>query len=204
MNSMVETQIDKYLASLRAGLPNLSVAEREEIIREISVHIRESVEEPGVDIENVLARMGSPEELAAQYRTDGLIKKATRGFSPLSVLRACLELTKRGIEGLILFLIALFGYGSALGFIATACMKPFMPKEVGLWVGPHFFDFGVHPGNASNPAIHEVLGRWYIPVTLYLGFIFLVVTTYGVRWLLKRSKGRAPIFIRNQTGMLSV
>jgi uncharacterized membrane protein len=62
------TGIDSYLIELRLHLTRLTIGEREEIVREINAHIRDSAEESGVAVEAILARLGPAQELAAQYR----------------------------------------------------------------------------------------------------------------------------------------
>ncbi|MGC2613029.1 MAG: hypothetical protein WA354_03285 [Terracidiphilus sp.] len=90
---MIETiqidtrQIDTYLASLRTHLGPMTLSERDEIIREISAHIRDSAEESGVSLETVLARLGPAEQLAAQYRDGVLISNASRSISPVKLER---------------------------------------------------------------------------------------------------------------------
>ena len=50
-----ELQIDNYLTALRLHLGPLTIAEREEIVREITAHIRDSAEVSGASVETVLA-----------------------------------------------------------------------------------------------------------------------------------------------------
>jgi hypothetical protein len=193
MNPSTESKIDNYLRRLRECLPTMSVADREEIIREISVHIRESVEEPNRKIDSILNRLGSAEKLAAQYGQDLVVRHASRSRSPLLILRATFELAKRGTEGFFLFLVALAGYALGGGLTLTAIVKPILPRQTGLWIGPGVFDFGVHEPRYSGQ-VHEVLGWWYIPIALFFGCLFLWLTTYGMRSWLKRWKRRGPIF----------
>jgi hypothetical protein len=188
-------QIDDYLSRLRQCLPNMSVEDREEIVREISAHIRECAEEPHSSIENILKRLGSAESLASQYGHDLLMRRARRSFSPVAILRATLALAKRGIEGFVLFLGTVVGYAMGGALLLTAILKPIFPRNVGLWMGPGVFDFGLHVPRYSDP-VHEVLGRWYIPVALVLGYFFIWLTTCGIRWYLRRSKRRGPLFTR--------
>ena len=79
----------------------LTIAEREEIVREITAHIRDSAEESGASIEAVLARLGPAEELAKQYREGLLIRQASRSLSPLVLLRATLRLATKGLSGIV-------------------------------------------------------------------------------------------------------
>lgn len=185
-------QIDDYLSKLRQCLPNMSVADREEIVREISVHIRECALEPGSSIKAILHRLGSAEDLASQYGGDLLVRRASRGFSPVLIFRATLALAKRGLEGLLLFFGTVVGYGMGGALVLTALLKPVFPRQIGLWIGPGVFDFGFHEPLYTSP-VHEVLGRWYIPIAMCLGWCLVCCTTYGIRWYLRRSKQRGPL-----------
>jgi HAAS domain-containing protein len=189
-------QIDNYLGKLRQCLPNMSAADREEIVREISVHIRECAQEPNSSIDEILKRLGSAESLASQYGQDRLIRHASRSVSPVLILRATLSLAQRGLEGFALFLGTLVGYAAGGALVLTAMLKPIFPAHVGLWIGPGVFNFGFHVPRYSDP-VREVLGHWYIPAALWLGFSLICLTTYGIRWYLRRSKPRGPVFTRS-------
>jgi uncharacterized membrane protein len=190
-----ELQIDNYLSKLRECLPNMSVADREEIVREISVHIRECAQEPGSSVDEILKRLGTAENLASQYGQDLLIRHASRGFSPLLILRATLALAQRGIEGFLLFLGTVVGYGMGASLALTALLKPIFPRNVGLWIGPRSVNFGFHVPVPSD-SVHEVFGQSYILVALVLAYFFFFVTTVGIRWYLRKSRQRAPLFGR--------
>lgn len=192
-----DVKIDNYLRKLRECLPYMSVADREEIVREISVHIRECALEPDRSIEGVLERLGSAESLASQYRHDLLIQHASRSISPVLILRATIALAKRGMEGFVLFIGALFGYALGGGLLVTAILKPIFPRQTGLWIGPGVFDFGIHEPRYAYP-VREVLGWWYIPLALSLGSFFVWLTTHGIRRFLRRSKQSGPLRARNQ------
>jgi len=196
-----ELQIDNYLSKFRACLPAMSVADREEIVREISVHIRESAQEPNGSVDRILLRLGPAEALASQYEQDRLIQRASRSVSPLLILRATLELGKRGAQGFAVFFGVIIGYALGGGLVLTAILKPIFPRQTGLWIGPGVFDFGVHFPSPADP-VHEVLGWWYIPVAFWLGAFFVWLTTYGIRRFLRRSRQHAPLFARAQMGMV--
>jgi hypothetical protein len=192
-----EMRIENYLAKLRECLPNMSVADREEVVREISVHIRECAQEPGSSMDGILMRLGSAENLASQYGQDMLIRHASRSISPLLILRATLHLAKRGLEGIALFFGAVFGYGAGGALLVTAILKPIFPRQTGLWIGPGVFDFGIHEPRYADP-VHEVLGWWYIPVAICLGSFFVWVTTYGIRRYLRRPRQGGPLLRQSQ------
>ncbi len=83
-----ETELDSYMSSLRGHLGPMALGEREEILCEISAHIRDSVEQSNLTVEAVLERLGPPDELAAQYRDGLLIRIASQSASPVLLLRA--------------------------------------------------------------------------------------------------------------------
>jgi hypothetical protein len=186
-------QIDNYLSELRKRLPRMPVQDREEIVREISAHIRECAQEPGSNIEDILKRLGSPAMVAAEYGHDRLMRRASRSFSPLLILRVTLALARRGVEGLALFFGTVLGYSMGVGLVVTALLKPIFPRNVGLWIGNKVLDFGFRAPSNTIPE-HEVLGPWYVPIALALGYFFIWLTTYGIRWYLRRSRQRAPLF----------
>ncbi len=181
-----EQQISQYLAALRDSLGPVTLAEREEILLEIGAHIRDSVEEPGVSVDNVLARLGPPQKLATEYRDGLLIRQAGRSFSPLVLLHAALRLAAKGFFGTLVFFSALLGYVIGGGLILTAFAKPFIPAHVGLFAGPYEYGFGIRfPLHAGE---RELLGWWYIPVALVLGSLCMVLTSWAIRAFLRMSQ----------------
>ena len=190
-----ELQANDYLARLRASLSGMTLAEREDIVQEIQMHIRERSSDPQTSIEGILAGLGPADELAQQYRTGLLVQKARHSISPLPILRATLRWATTGVEGFIVFMIAITGYMTGGAFLLLALLKPFFPKYTGLWMGPGEFAFSFHMGaTMTNPAsqVHEVLGWWFIPVCLVLGSLSLAGTTKLIQLLLRRFRWRVP------------
>jgi uncharacterized membrane protein len=183
-----EMQIDSYLTALRTHLGPLTIAEREEIVREIAAHVRDSAEESGASVEGVLARLGPADELAAQYRDGLLIRQASRSISPVKLLRATLRLATKGVSGVVVFFLAIFGYAMGAGLVLTALVKPLLPANTGVW-----FNNGqlVSSGVLFPPPVppaHEVLGIWYIPIALIIGSLILLFTTWAIRTSLRLSQ----------------
>ena len=183
-----ERLYDEYLTSLRLHLGPLTIGEREEIVREIGAHIRDSAEETGAAVESVLARLGPAEALAAQYRDGLLIRQASHSISPLVLLRATLRLATKGVSGIFVFFAAVFGYCIGGGFVLTGLLKPILPANTGLWVlDGHLVSSGTLFPPPSWPA-HEVLGMWYCPLALVLGSLTLLLTTFVIQRLLRLSQ----------------
>jgi len=183
-----ELQIDNYLTALRLHLGPLTIAEREEIVREITAHIRDSAEQSGASIEAILARMGSAEALAAQYRDGLLISRASRSVSPVVLLRATLRLSTKGVFGVLVFFLGLFGYAMGGGLVLTALIKPILPANTGMWVeNGRLASSGVLFPPPAPPA-HEILGLLYIPLALTAGSLTLLLTTWAIRRSLRLSQ----------------
>ena len=190
-----ETQMNGYLARLRAALTGMTLAEREDIVEEIRMHIRESCGDPQTSMEEILAGLGPADELAQQYRTGLLVQRARHSISPLVILRATLRWATTGVEGFLVFIIAIWGYGMGVGFLLLALLKLFFSQHTGLWVGPGEFNFSFRMGaTMTNPAspVHELLGWWLIPVCLVIGSLSLVATTKLIQVLLRRFHWKVP------------
>jgi uncharacterized membrane protein len=183
-----ETQIENYLTALRLHLGPLTIAEREEIVREINAHIRDSAEEPGASVESVLARLGPAEELAAQYRDGLLIRKASRSISPIVLLRGTLRLATKGVFGILVFFLGLFGYMIGGGFFLTAVIKVIFPANAGMWFKNGYFLFWGASNVPPGPPAYEVLGWWCVPLALFTGSLILVLTTAVIRASLRVSQ----------------
>jgi hypothetical protein len=190
-----DPQVDDYLVRLRKALSGMSLAEREDIVQEICMHIRERAEDGGASTEEILIGLGPAGELAEQYRTGLLVQKARRSISPLLILRAAMRWALTGVEGTAVFLIAVFGYLTGVGFLLLALLKPIFPQRTGLWVGPNDFDFSIRMGAlpVSTPQLHEVLGWWFIPVCAVIGSFALIGTTKLIQFLMKRFRWRTPL-----------
>jgi uncharacterized membrane protein len=179
--------IAAYLTDLRTQLAPITLAEREEILREIAAHIRDSVE-TGTPIETVLARLGTPAQLAAEYRDGQLIRTASRSVSPVVLLRATLRLATKGITGILVLFAAIFGYAFGVGLFLTGILKIFFPAYTGVWVANgHLVQSGTQ-GFIPQPPIHEILGWWYLPIALFIGAGLTMLTTLAIRAFLRLSQ----------------
>jgi uncharacterized membrane protein len=191
-NAQSTQQIEAYLAALRTHLAPIALSEREEILREIAAHIRDSAE-TGTPIETVLARLGTPAALASEYRDGQLIRAASRSVSPVTLLRATLRVATKGITGILVFFCAVFGYFTGITLVIAAIVKPFAPSHVGVftsttktvWQKTGQVSTGIQTTISSR---HDILGWWIIPLSLIGGAILLIVTTLAIRGFLRLSQ----------------
>lgn len=176
-----EQQIESYLNSLRIALGSVAPGQRDEIVREIAAHIRDSSEQPGTSIETVLMRLGPADKLAREYRDNLLIRRASRSFSPVLLLQAALRLATRGVSGVFVFFIAVFGYLNGAGSLVIAVSKCLVPGHTGVWIeNGNLVSAGAFI-YSPPPGAHEVLGYWIIPLGLTLGSLLLIATTWIIR-----------------------
>lgn len=190
-----DPRVNDYLAQLRRALAGMTLAEREDLVEEIHMHIRERAGDSSANVDEILAGLGPADDLAQQYRTGLLVQKARHSISPLVILRAALRWALTGVEGFVVFLIALVGYLMGGGFLLLALLKPIFPQRTGLWVGPDAFEFTIRTGvlPVSTPALHEVLGWWFMPVCAVLGSLALIATTKLIQFLMKRFRWQTPL-----------
>ena len=181
-----DEQIENYLSRLEMAMAKTSAEDKQDIVREIRVHIADSVVGSGdrqAAVDRVLGLLGTPEQLALRYSTECQLTRASRSFSPWLLLRTCWSWAKTGVKGTLAFLIALFGYAMALGLTISIFVKPFMPSRMGLWIGPEGFDVGI----PSHPEVmHELLGKYFIPVIAVAAFAFAIGTTHALRWMIRK------------------
>jgi len=196
-----EIQVNNYLRQLRASLTGMTVSEREDIVEEIRMHIRERSSDLSTGVDAVLVGLGPAEDLAQQYRTGLLVQRARTSRSPVLILRAALRWATTGVEGFIVFVIALIGYATGAVFLLLALLKPLFPANTGLWVGPDQFNFSFRMGaTMTNPAspVHEALGWWLVPVCLVIGALSLALTTKILQFLMGRFHWRVPFVAMSQ------
>jgi len=179
--------IAAYLTDLRAQLAPITLSDREEILREITAHIRDSAE-MGTPIETILAGLGTPAQLAAEYRDSQLIRAASRSLSPVLLLRATLRVAAKGVTGILVFFAAIFGYTTGVALFLTGIIKAIFPASTGLWVAQgHLLSAGTRPRMPHLPN-HEILGWAYLPIALFLGAGLIVLTTLAIRAFLRLSQ----------------
>jgi uncharacterized membrane protein len=179
--------IESYFAALDTQLSDLPQTKREEVVRELRAHVFDRLEQITVptdsDCGTVLKAMGTPQEIARQYRVELLLSRSAWKVSPWSVLRTLFRWTLTGIQGYVVFLIALLGYTMGAGLYLTALLKPFFPHNVGFFVSERGINFASFP---APPAGMEMLGPYYIPFAVVAGYLFTFATTLAIRAVVRR------------------
>jgi uncharacterized membrane protein len=177
--------IERYFSELNSSMKAFSPAEREEFLRELRAHVLDRL--PNADpskeqCREVLVALGTPQEIARQYRLEFVLGRAAKSKSPAVLFRGALLWAVSGLQGFVVFMVALFGYGITVAFFVGAVLKPFFPDHIGLYVGKQ----GVNIAYLPNPHGPDVLGNFFIPVALIAGVLLMQGTSVLLRFLIGR------------------
>ena len=187
MNPMTSKPvIESYFAALVTQLSDLPQTKRDDVVRELRAHVFDRLEQVTVptddDCRTVLKAMGTPEEIARQYRLELLLNRSAWRISPWRMLRTLFRWTLTGIQGYIVFVLALMGYTLAASFYITALLKPFFPHNVGVFISEQGLNIARFP---EPPPGAEILGIYYVPVAVFVGFLFTLGTTLAIRFVIR-------------------
>ena len=181
------TMIDSYFDALSTQLADLPPARREEVVRELRAHVLDRLEQITVpsddDCRTVLKALGTPEEIGRQYRVELLLSRSAWRISPWKMLRTLSRWTLTGIQGYIVFIVAMVGYLIGASFYLTALLKPFFPHNIGLFVNEQGLNIARFPG---PPPGTDLAGPYYIPIAVCAGFLFTFLTTVTIRFVVRK------------------
>lgn len=187
MNTQVSNpMIDAYFSDLERKLSDMPAADRQEFTRELRAHVLDRLEQAASgtddDCRTILKALGTPEEIARQYRVERIMTKSAWKLSPFSILRTTLRWSLTGFQGFAVFMIAFIGYAFALAFYVCALLKPFFPHNVGFFVNRMGLQVATWPAPQGTP----LLDPYFIPISVVLGYLFTLGTTLLIRFLVRR------------------
>jgi HAAS domain-containing protein len=181
------TMIESYFDALSTQLADLPPARREEVVRELRAHVLDRLEQITVpsndDCRTVLKALGTPEEIARQYRVELLLNRSAWRISPWKMLRTLSRWTLTGVQGYIVFMVAMVGYLIGACFYITALLKPFFPHNIGLYVSEQGLNIARFP---APPPGTDLAGAYYIPIAVCAGFLFTFLTTLTIRFVVRK------------------
>ena len=182
-------EIEDYLGQLDSALSGIAFEQKRDILSEIRAHVVDSAAVRGGDVGGVLRSLGSPKDLAERYRTEAFLAQASHSYSPWLLLQTAWRWSTTGVKGIAVFLLAVFGYGTAVTLTISLLLKPFVPS-IGLWVGRGTVEVG---NPAKLEGLHELAGHWYVPLFTVVAFAIALGTTHALRWLMRLRRGRALV-----------
>jgi uncharacterized membrane protein len=179
---MVETYFDQ----LNTQLSDLPEPRRQDLLRELRAHVLDRLEQVATptqeDCRNVLKALGTPDEIARQYRMEMILRGSSWTLSPIKVLRTAARWTVAGVQGYLVFVVALTGYLLAASFYICALLRPFFPQNVGFYINEYGFNMAQFPVQHG----HEVLPNYFIAITVLAGYLLTLGTTLLIRFLISR------------------
>jgi hypothetical protein len=182
--------VDTYLAQLERELHPLPAGERAKIVQEIGGHLAERSEVGPQMLHATISQLGTPRGLARSFLDDRALSQALDTGKALRILWAILKGAVRSLAWLTVGTTGVLLYMFAVAFLIVAVMKPILPSQVGMWMGPDggVTNFGVmsdHPRGTP-----ELLGWWIIPISLAAAVFFWLaagsVLKRGGRLLLRK------------------
>ena len=177
-NTNAQKIYENYLLQIQLATKKLSKADQQDILMELNSHIYESFQKNnGIDelssLINALEKIGIPNEVLKPLIADKKLSQATKTFNPIYVLQA---LALNISNGVIYSVFAIL-YMLLFGFIFLIIAKISYPSVTGFFYKKdEFFVYGLIPF-AENKMMYEVLGNWFIPVTILLAIFFYLIIT---------------------------
>lgn len=171
---------ERYLQRVRRGLATLDPADRDEIVEELRSHLLDRLAEGRT---NLLEDFESPEDLAATFVSNHELQGALAKGTSWALGRALLGATRDHLIPILGLLPFAVGHIVAFGCLITAALKPFKPRDLGLWIGDGTFVIG---SASKTSGAHEVLGWWGIPVLAAAGIFLLWISNRILRLLARR------------------
>jgi hypothetical protein len=196
LSAEAQKAIDTYLTDLRGQLRPLSPEDANDIVEEIHAHILDKsagVTDEGV-VSATLAALGTPDELAARYRIDELLKRAQSTRSPVVSLFSLARWATLSLIGLVTFIISSVGYALGAVLVVIGLFKLIYPRNGGVWFDPkpggHGIDgtagFSFVGGGTWTHPGQEVFGLWLAPSCLALGALLVFLTFSLGTWCIRR------------------
>lgn len=198
-NDAGKAHLETYLHQVRRNLGGLPAAESDEIVAELRSHVLDRVEGAPTPqrVEEAIAALGSPREVARINLTERVAVELEADRSPLTVLRGVARLARLSLYGMFAGLVSFTGYVLAAGFLITAISELISRTRAGLWRWPD--DHGAYHyvmGVTNHPQGQELLGWWVVPIGLglavLLGWLTWRFGIFSVRHMRRTAqRGRA-------------
>lgn len=165
---------ENYLKQIRSVTKKLSNEDQNDILMELNSHIFESIskinhEENEIkSLLNALDKIGIPSEILKPLIAERKLNQATKTFNPIHIFQALILNFSYGIIYFIFFILYLF----LISFVVLIFGKIFYPNNVGFYYKKgEIFQYGGFLQD-KNIQQYEILGIWFIPVTILLGVLF--------------------------------
>ena len=178
-NTDAQNIYENYLKQIKSAVKKLNKEDQDDILMELNSHIYESMSktsDENIETSNLiktLDKIGIPNEILKPLIAEKKLNQATKTFNPIHIFQALVMNFSYGTIYFIFFILYLFLFS----FIILIFGKLFYPNNVGFYYKQgEIFQYG---GFVKNENLHnyEILGNWFIPVTIILGILsYLLIT----------------------------
>ena len=183
---------ENYLKQIQSATKKLSKEDQTDILMELNSHIFESISKINSEENEVktllelLDKIGIPSEILKPLIAERKLNQATKTFNPIHIFQALILNFSYGIIYFIFFILYLFLFS----FVVLIFAKMFYPDNVGFYYKRgEIFRYGGFLQD-KNIQQYEILGIWFIPVTILLGvlFYFLISLLLKLKKSLRKNK----------------
>jgi len=183
---------ENYLKQIQSATKKLSKEDQTDILMELNSHIFESISKINSEENEVktllelLDKIGIPSEILKPLIAERKLNQATKTFNPIHIFQALILNFSYGIIYFIFFILYLFLFS----FVVLIFAKMFYPDNVGFYYKRgEIFQYGGFLQD-KNIQQYEILGIWFIPVTILLGvlFYFLISLLLKLKKSLRKNK----------------
>jgi uncharacterized membrane protein len=171
-----QTYYNDYINRVGKCISGLSVIDRNELMMEINSHIFEGISrDPDKNeleiLVEVTSKLGVPEEFLKPLVARKKLDQAVRSFNPKHVFQAITLNLKNSMLYTVFALLYLF----LLSFVGLIIAKIIFPSNTGLFIdNGSFRALGyINPTNGLT----EVLGYWFIPISIIAAILFYTCIT---------------------------
>ena len=170
---------ENYLKQIQSAIKKLNQEDQNDIRMEMNSHIYESMsknEDENDELKNLintLDKIGIPNDVLKPLVAEKKLNQATKTFNPIHIFEALILNFSYGIIYFIFFILYLFLFS----FVVLIFAKLFYPNNVGFFYKKgEIFQYG---GFIENEKLqnYEILGNWFIPVTILLAILFYFLIT---------------------------
>ncbi len=184
--------IDDYLAALRRQLRDLMEEDMNDIVEEIRAHILDKTTAGSDLVDQTLAALGAPRDLAARYCTEEMMRRAEAHRSGTQKARIAGRWTVSILAGLVVVIVSAVGYFVGGVLLTAGVAKAMWPHGTGLWETHNpdgTMTLGLSGGSGNTPPsgnAHDILGWWLLPIGFILGPAIIYGTYRLGRWTARK------------------
>jgi len=190
-NKSAEQIYNSYLKRVKRIMSPLSEQDKKDIRMELDSHIFESMSTRGTEDEIAsllltLQTLGEPEEFLVQEVAQRKLTQATRTFNPIHITSALLMNMGNGFIHMFKHIAFSLLYLFIFAFSLTSVVKLIVPSRVGYFTDNEgFFHFGI---STQIEGKKEVLGFWYVPLSIGIAIVLYLLATLLMRVFNKKPK----------------